>query len=362
MSDNNLIRVAIGGQGRSGYNIHADWLRQVPDKFKIAAVSDQLPERRRDAREQFGAKAYRDWEEMIKVGGFDLFVNALPQPLHPVASIAALNAGCHVVCEKPTCKTVAQFDHIARVANDNHRVFAPFQNNRLQPFFDKMQEVITSGVLGKIVYIRSSWGRFARRWDWQTRQENWGGGLLNTGPHAVDQALCLFGFDRTPHVFARMDCNNPFGGDADDHCTLTLYDPERQAPQIDIVVSNYLHYPQRDTYTVDGTYGGLTGGATALTWRYFAPESAPKHEMWTWSVDRKYTREELDWVEETWTLVEEKTELESGPERFYNNVYDALKNDGQLLITPAQVRKQIVVMEEAHRQNPLPEKQAHKNA
>lgn len=362
MSDNNIIRVAIGGQGRSGYNIHADWLRQVPDKFKIAAVSDQLPERRRDAREQFGAKAYRDWEEMIKVGGFDLFVNALPQPLHPVASIAALNAGCHVVCEKPTCKTVAQFDRIARAANDNHRVFAPFQNNRLQPFFDKMQEVITSGVLGKIVYIRSSWGRFARRWDWQTRQENWGGGLLNTGPHAVDQALCLFGFDRTPHVFARMDCNNPFGGDADDHCTLTLYDPARQAPQIDIVVSNYLHYPQRDTYTVDGTYGGLTGGATALTWRYFDPESAPKHEMWTWSVDRKYTREELDWVEETWTLAEEKTGLESGPERFYNNVYDALKNDGQLLITPAQVRKQIAVMEEAHRQNPLPEKQPHKNA
>ena len=56
MSDD-IIRVAIGGQGRSGYGIHADWLRRVPDKFKIVAVSDQLPERRRDAREQFGTKA-----------------------------------------------------------------------------------------------------------------------------------------------------------------------------------------------------------------------------------------------------------------------------------------------------------------
>ena len=363
MSNNNIIRVAIGGQGRSGYNIHAKQLNQMPDKFKIVAVADQLPERRRDAREQFGAEAYEDWQDMIKAGGFDLFVNALHQPLHPVASIAALQAGGHVVCEKPTCKTVAQFDDIVQTARDNNRVFAPFQNNRLQPYFDKIQEIINSGVLGKIVYIRSSWGGFSRRWDWQTRQDNWGGGLLNTGPHPVDQALCLFGFDRTPSVFARMDCNNPFDGDADDHCTVTLYDPERQAPQIDIVVSNYLHYPQNDTYTINGTYGGLTGGSSALKWRYFDPEKAPKHDMWTWSVNRQYTREELDWTEETWTLEEEKknnsspsVSLESGPERFYNNIYDVLKTNGELLITPAQVRTQIAVIEESHRQNPLPKK------
>ena len=144
---------------------------------------------------------------------------------------------------------------------------------------------------------------------------------------------------------------------APSHCT----DPERQAPQIDIVVSNYLHYPQNDTYTINGTYGGLTGGSSALKWRYFDPEKAPEHDMWTWSVNRQYTREELDWTEETWTLDEEKknnsspsVSLESGPERFYNNIYDVLKNNGELLIAPAQVRTQIAVIEESHRQNPTP--------
>ena len=116
MSDDNVIRVAIGGQGRSGYNIHARWLRQVPGRFKVVAVADQLPERRRDAREQFGAKAYTDWKPMLKAGGFDLFVNSLPQPLHPEASIAAFKGGYHVVCEKPSCKTVAQFDRIVKTA------------------------------------------------------------------------------------------------------------------------------------------------------------------------------------------------------------------------------------------------------
>ena len=48
-----------------------------------------------------------------------------------------------------------------------------------------MQEVIASGVLGEIVHIRSSWSGFQRRWDWQTRQDLWGGSLLNTGEAAA---------------------------------------------------------------------------------------------------------------------------------------------------------------------------------
>lgn len=118
-------------------------------------------------------------------------------------------------------------------------------------------------------------------------------------------------------------------------------------------------------YNICGAHGGLTGGATGLKWRYFDPTKAPKQKMWKWSVDRQYPREELDWIEEAWTLEEEKKKnavgytlisLESGPERFYNNVYDVIRNRGKLLITPAQVRKQIAVMEACHKQNPLPKK------
>ena len=65
MSNEDIIRVAIGGQGRSGYNIHAKWLVQDPARYRIVAVADQLPERRRDARREFGARAYDDWSRMI---------------------------------------------------------------------------------------------------------------------------------------------------------------------------------------------------------------------------------------------------------------------------------------------------------
>ena len=141
------IRVAVGGQGRSGYGIHCRCLRDDTDRFDIVAAADQLPERREDASVEFGAKVYDDWRPMLEEGGFDLFVNALPSPLHVDASIEALNRGFHVVCEKPIARRVADFDRIVEAAEKNDHLLLPFQNNRLEPYFYKIQQVIASGVL-----------------------------------------------------------------------------------------------------------------------------------------------------------------------------------------------------------------------
>ena len=75
------IRVGIAGQGRSGYGIHAEWLKKAEGLYRITAVADQLEERRTDAEMEFGAKSYPDWRDLLKAGEFDLFINALPSPL-----------------------------------------------------------------------------------------------------------------------------------------------------------------------------------------------------------------------------------------------------------------------------------------
>ena len=300
---------------------------------------------------------------MIEAGEFDLFVNALPSPLHTPATVAALNAGAHVICEKPMAKNLQEFDRMVAAAKRNNRVLAPFQNNRPQPFFEKMCEVIDSGVLGKIVYIRSVWGGFARRWDWQTWQENLGGSLYNSGPHGLDQCLSSSVSIACPRCFAAWTAIMPLGRMPD--ATVTLYDPKREGPQIDMIISAYMAYSQGDMYNVCGTYGGLSGGATELKWRYFNPKKAPKQKMWNWSVDRKYTSETLPWKEGRWTLEDEKANskdavgytlrsFSSGPERIYANLHEVLTGDGKLEITLPEVRKQIAVIAECHRQNKLP--------
>ena len=316
-----------------------------------------------------------------------MVVNSLPSPLHVDATIEALNSGFHVLSEKPLAKKVSDVDRILAAEQESGKTFFPFQQNRLQPFFFKMQEIIASGVLGEIVHIRSSWSSYQRRWDWQTRQDLWGGSLLNTGPHAVDQALCLFGWDRTPEIFCRMDSRHAAmgvgDGDAENHCTVCMYDPERKAPQIDIDISSFMpggtagfgHAEGSgsgaggvgDTYIVSGTLGHLRASARTVTWRYFDPESAPDHDMWLWSggedhpEERVYPREDLEWIEEQWDVDQEKLKnavgytlesLQEGQERLYNNVHDVLTNGAERLIQPWQSRKQVAVMEECHRAFP----------
>ncbi len=126
-----------------------------------------------------------------------------------------------------------------------------------------------------------------------------------------------------------------------------------------------------DTYIVSGTTGHLRASARKVTWRYFDPSKATDHAMWLWSggldhpEERVYPREDLDWIEEHWDVDAEKLKgavgytlesLQEGQERLYNNVHDVLTNGAQRLILPWQSRKQVAVMEECHRQNPLPQK------
>lgn len=358
-----VIKVAIAGQGRSGYCIHADLLKQEGGaRFRLVAVADQLPERRADAEREFGARAYDDYAPLLDAGGFDLFVNALPTPLHVPVTLEALARGYHVLCEKPMAPTVADFDRMTAAAARAGRILAPFQNNRYQPFFVELRRIVDSGVLGDLVHVRSNWSDFCRRWDWQTFQCNLGGCLFNTGPHAIDQALCFFPAAVTPQVFCRLECRDELGGDADDFCALTLHAPG--CPTVEMHISHYLAYPPGDMYLVNGTRGGLAGDFGRLRWRYFDRAEADSQPLWTpWSLDRRYPRETLPWREDAWALDESAAgravgytlrSYRSGAEWIYDGLYDAITTGAPPAVSLPEVRRQIAVLEEAHRQNPLP--------
>ena len=345
------LRIGILGQGRSGYGIHAQALRQDQERFKVVAIADLMPERTQDCVQEFGAKAYRDYQELLadKTLGLDLVINALPSFLHPCGTKAALQAGYDVVCEKPAAPTVVDFDEMIATATACGKKLLPFQNSRFQPAFQKIQSIIASGCLGRLIHVRISYSNFARRWDWQTRRDMWGGNLLNTGPHPVDQAILIFG-DATPNVFARLVSDNPFG-DAENFASVTLW--AEGAPTIEVLVSSFMAYPQGDLYNIEGTCGGLTGNLTELKWKYFDPQTAPHQACkGTWSDNRGFCTEKLDWCEESWKIDTVLDNMNLITKAFYNDAYGILVEQAPRLITLDQVRRQIAVMEEAHRQNP----------
>ena len=355
-----VIRVAIAGQGRSGWGIHAKYLRTDAD-FKIVAVADELPERRQQAIDELGCEAFCNYQELLeKAPEFDLFINATPSRFHVETSMAAMKSGKvkYLVTEKPTATTIAEFDMLVETAKANNVLLYPFQNSRFYPMFTKMCEVIKSGVLGKIVYIRSNWSGFGRRWDWQTRQDQAAGNLFNTGPHPVDQAVVLFG-EEYPTVNATFAAEHwDFPGDADNMALVRL--TGKNNPTIDIDISSLQAYKIGNMYNVSGTLGGLIADPDKIQWKYFDPAEAPKQEFWKpWSKDRQYCSEQLKWTEMTWECSNANSNATGFSEivhLLYNDFYKVVTEGKEPEIKLEQVRRQIYIMEEAHKQNPLPKK------
>jgi len=349
MASRKVVRVGLIAYGRSGRDIHTDHLKNDP-KYRIVAVTEVSAERRREAAEELGADTYDDYREMIRRDDLDLVINTTPSHLHVPVTLKVLQSGHHCLCEKPLARRAADVDKLIAASKKAKRVLAIYQQSRFGPYFQQAGKVIDSGVLGRIVMIKIAFNGYSRRWDWQTLQEYGGGNLLNTGPHPLDQALVLFG-DGMPEVKCIMDRCNTFG-DAEDHVKLLL--TGKGHPTIDLEISSCCAYSPY-VYQVYGTQGGLTGTTEDLRWRYFNPKQAPKQKLIrTPMPGRAYCREKLRWIEKTWTVPERKSDLfGTMAAQFYGHLYKTLAGGAPLVITPQQVRRQIAVIEEAHRQNPM---------
>lgn len=350
------IRVAIIGQGRSGRNIHAHSLGGMKEKFEIVAVSDELEERLERARRELGCEAYADYRELKTRKDIDLVVNASPSHLHVPITREFLEAGFNVLCEKPLARTAAEVDMLIGAAARSGKLLAVYQQSRYAPAFLKVREIIDSGAIGRVVQVSIAYNNFARRWDWQTLRANGGGNLLNTGPHPVDQALQLFGTDVMPSVTCIMNRVNT-AGDAEDYVKLLLHGPGR--PVVDVEISSCCAY-SGFTYNIQGSCGGITGSTSHLDWKYFKPEEAGPLVLQVAPLKNEqgepvYGREQLTWYEESWDIPEEQVKelFHTMAVSFYSMLHRHMTEGGALEVTPQQVRQQIAVMEECHRQNPI---------
>ena len=351
-----VLRVGIIGQGRSGRNIHAEFLKNQKDKFEIVAVSDFLKDRCERAEREYGCKSYQDYREMIndKSLNLDFVVNSSFSHLHAPISKEIMLAGLNVLSEKPFGKTADDIRELIGVSKTTGRLLAVYQQSRFAPYYRKINEVILSGVLGNIKMVKVAFNGFSRRYDWQTLQCFNAGGLYNTGPHPLDQVLGFIGRDIMPDVWCRMAVVN-CKGDAEDFCKLLLSYPGR--PVIDLEVCSNTNFSPY-TYHIYGTYGSLMGSMTHLDWKYYIPSEAPEVTLTREPLPGpSYCSDKLVFHEDHWDVsAEDKDLFNSMAYRFYSNLYDAITKGAALAVTPEQVLQQIAIIEECHRQNPLPRK------
>ena len=262
------LKVGIVGVGRIGGN-HAEEIGGMPDKFELVACADHDPERLvKDVPEQLKNVAkYPSLEEMLKHPGLDMVTIAVRHPDHVPMAIQILEAGKIAVVEKPVATSVAEMEHLLAVAKKHpHKLFLR-HNRRFEAPFIKVRELMNSGLIGEVQYIKlyRSVG-FCRRNDWMTMTEFYGGLLSNWGPHLIDQALQLLD---SPVVDLWADVRRVVSiGDGDDLFKILLKAKNGRLADIEVTGANTM--PGREMEII-GSRGPIVYSDGKIKARYIDP-------------------------------------------------------------------------------------------
>ncbi len=195
------VRIGIVGIGNMGSNHSKNILAHKVEHLELAAVCDIAPEKLAWAEKNLpGVPRFSDYKEMIASGLLDAVLIATPHYLHPEIAKAGFAAGLHVLTEKPAGVYTKQVEEMNEAARESGKVFCIMYNQRTNPQFQKIRELVQSGRLGQLkrcIWIITNWYRTQAYYDSGTWRGTWagegGGVLLNQCPHNLDLWQWMFG-------------------------------------------------------------------------------------------------------------------------------------------------------------------------
>jgi scyllo-inositol 2-dehydrogenase (NADP+) len=207
-----VANVALIGYGLAGSAFHAPFIAAA-DGLELAAIVTANEERRALARGRYpSAKLLTTAEELwVSASDFDAVVIAAPNRAHVPLTLAALDAGLHVVVDKPLATNAAEGRMLVERAAEGSLLLTVFQNRRWDGDFLTVRRLVDEGTFGTVVRMESRLDRWRpqveARWRESPDPADGGGLLLDLGSHLVDQALVLFG--SVAGVYAELACRRP---------------------------------------------------------------------------------------------------------------------------------------------------------
>lgn len=192
--ENKTLRIGIIGCGGIANGKHMPALKQQKD-VEMVAFCDIIVERAEKAAKDFGtsdAKVYEDYKELLKDETIDIVHVCTPNKEHSFITIDSLEAGKHVMCEKPMAKTYAEGKAMLEAAKRTGKKLTIGYQNRQTPEALYIKEACKNGELGDIYYGNAialrrravpTWGVFLNE------DEQGGGPLIDIGTHALDLTL-----------------------------------------------------------------------------------------------------------------------------------------------------------------------------
>ncbi|MCM3257926.1 Gfo/Idh/MocA family oxidoreductase [Paenibacillus lautus] len=265
-----MLKVAIIGTGAIS-NSHIEAYLQFKDRCKIVALCDLYPEKAEVRREQYEleAKIAHDYKELLQ-DGIDLVSICMPPYVHAQVAVDFLNAGSHVIVEKPMAASLKECDDMIEAARNNGKVLSVIAQNRFRNPIMKLKQVLDSGLAGKILHaqVDSFWWRGHSYYDlwWRGTWEKEGGGpTLNHAVHHIDGLLWMLG--RPSHVQAYMANVAHDNAEVEDLSIAMMKYPNGALGQL---TSSVVHHGEEQQYILQGQYARISA-----PWRVTASTSLP---------------------------------------------------------------------------------------
>jgi predicted dehydrogenase len=204
---NSPIRIGIIGSGRIADQGHMPGIQSYPGAQVTVACDTDAARLRAFAATYDVPEVRSDWLDVLDPALVDVVCVCLPNALHAPVTLAALDKGLHVLCEKPMAVTAAEADAMAAAARRNGRLLAIKTHNRFRPSALRARAILDSGRLGEVYHTTVSCYRrdgIPGVGTWFTRRSLAGGGALaDSGIHGLDTALWLLGFPAVERVTAQ---------------------------------------------------------------------------------------------------------------------------------------------------------------
>jgi predicted dehydrogenase len=218
------LRVGVVGTGAVAQVAHLSAISKLDDAKVVGLCDIDVPKAQALARRFDVPDVFDDIEDLLSIAKPDAVVICTPNHLHEVHTVTALDAGVHVLCERPLALNAGGVERVKEVYERGDRVLLVGMNHRYRRDVRTIREFMKGGELGDVHAIRAGWyihrpGSLATGWR-ERAAESGGGAMFDLGLPLVDVSLWIAGLPQVERVSATF---SPHGAAIEDSASAYLY-------------------------------------------------------------------------------------------------------------------------------------------
>ncbi len=316
------VRMVVVGYGSAfgmGHH-HAESIRNTTG-LELVGVCEPDDERRALAEETEGVPTYESMDEVVADDGVDMVALIVPHDVHAPLAIQAMEAGKHVITEKPMCVTTAEADAMIAAARANDVVLTVYHNRRWDSDFVTVKRLIDQGAIGEVFMVECAISGPRPLSGWRREEKHGGGQIRDWGAHVLDQ-MCLIAGGPARTVFA--DFEHRVWTEIMDVPTHTQLLIEFESGMWAEATFSNISWAPKPRWRVLGEKGGLLkesgGGGTVGLYHQVAGQPS----------------------------VTEVQCVETKLAELYQNVSDHINEGVELIVKPEEARRYVAIYEAAY--------------